>query len=97
MYINILLQMCFVSRNQFKLAHIRYIQNLLIGIDEFFNTLTGGAPSDTISGRAARADRDNRWWGRTLCKFLNWLQPGHCQQALENDAAGRHKESINIE
>jgi hypothetical protein len=79
------------------MANTRYIQNLLLGLDEFANTIIGGAPGDTISGRAGRAARDNRVWGKFLCSILNWLQKNHCEEAIEHDAAGRHKESINIE
>jgi len=77
--------------------HYRYLQNLLIGLDEFANTLLGGAPGDTISGRAGRAARDGRVWGRFLCYLLNKIDKNHCQKAIENDAVGRHKESLEIE
>lgn len=71
-----------------------YVLNVLIGLDEFANTLTGGAPSDTISGRCMRAKNDGDLWGRVLYRFLNWLQPGHCEQALINDEKGRHEQVV---
>jgi hypothetical protein len=54
-----------------------YISNVLIGFDEFVNTLAGGAPGDTISGRAGRARNDGRKWGIVLCTVLDWIQPQH--------------------
>lgn len=79
------------------MKHIRYFQNLLLGLDEFGNTLLGGAPGETISGRAGRAAQDGRLWGRFLCYLLGKIDPNHCAKAVENDAKGRHKESLNIE
>jgi hypothetical protein len=72
----------------------QYIFNLLLGFDELANTLTGGAPSDTISGRCMRAKNDGDLWGKVLYAFLDWLQPGHCEQALINDEKGRHDQTI---
>jgi len=69
----------------------------MLGLDEFANTLLGGAPGDTISGRAGRAAEDGRVWGRVLCYLLNLVDKNHCPKAIENDAKGRHKESLNIE
>ena len=79
------------------MKHYRYLQNLLIGLDEFANTLLGGAPGDTISGRAGRAAKDGRVWGRFLCYLLNKIQKNHCTEAIAHDAEGRHKESLEIE
>lgn len=77
--------------------HIRYFQNLMLGFDEFLNTVIGGAPGDTISGRAGRARNDKRVWGRVLCYLLGLIDKNHCTKAIANDAVGRHKESLNIE
>lgn len=77
--------------------HILYFKNLMLGLDEFLNTVIGGAPGDTISGRAGRAARDNRTWGKALCYLLNLIDKNHCQKAIANDATGRHHESINLE
>lgn len=79
------------------MKHILYFKNLMLGLDVFANTLIGGAPSDTISGRAGRAARDNKVWGKVLCYLLNHIDPTHCAKAILNDAEGRHHESINIE
>lgn len=81
---------------ELKIPH-RYFQNLMLGVDEFANTLLGGAPSDTISGRSGRARNDGKVWGRVLCYLLELIDKGHCDKAILNDAEGRHKESLNIE
>jgi hypothetical protein len=61
---------------------LRYLLNLLILLDEAGNTLAGGSPNETISERAAKARNEGREWGCLLCKALNWINPGHCDNAL---------------
>jgi hypothetical protein len=60
----------------------RYLLNLLILLDEAGNTLTGGSPNETISERAAKARNEGKEWGCILCRFLGWINPGHCDNAL---------------
>jgi hypothetical protein len=60
----------------------RYLLNLLILLDQAGNTLAGGSPNETISERAAKARNAGRTWGCVLCRFLNWINPGHCDNAL---------------
>lgn len=60
----------------------RYLLNLLILLDQAGNTLTGGSPNETISERAAKARNEGKEWGCVLCKFLGWINPGHCDRAL---------------
>lgn len=60
----------------------RYLLNLLILLDEAGNTLAGGSPNETISERAAKARATGRRWGCVLCRFLGWVNPGHCDRAL---------------
>lgn len=61
---------------------LRYLLNLLILVDQAGNTLTGGSPNETISERAAKARNEGKEWGCVLCKFLGWINPGHCDNAL---------------
>ena len=60
----------------------RYLLNWLILLDEAGNTLAGGSPNETISERAAKARNAGRKWGCVLCRVLNWINPGHCDNAL---------------
>jgi len=61
---------------------LRYLLNWLILLDQAGNTLAGGSPNETISERAAKARNEGKQWGCVLCKVLNWINPGHCDNAL---------------
>ena len=62
----------------------RYFLNIAtVLFDEFPNVLIGGNPHETISDRAALARAAGRKWGCVLCKFLDWVAPGHCDGALK--------------
>lgn len=60
----------------------RYLLNYAIWIDEGVNTAFGGSPNETVSERAAKARNAGQKWGCVLCRFLNWVNPGHCDTAL---------------
>jgi len=60
----------------------RYFLNVAVWVDEGFNTLFGGSPNETISERAAKARNAGCRWGCMLCRILNWINPGHCDNAL---------------
>lgn len=61
---------------------LRYLMNLLILLDQALNTIAAGSPNETISERAARARNAGREWGCVLCRFLDWINPNHCDKAL---------------
>lgn len=62
----------------------RYIWNILISIDQLFNTLFGGDPDETISSRAGKLeDKCKFCW--LLCKFLDLFEKNHCKKAIEKD------------
>jgi hypothetical protein len=62
----------------------KYLKNILISIDQFFNTLAGGDPDMTISARIGRNYR-----GTCLERFVDWMfkwqghEQGHCENANE--------------
>jgi hypothetical protein len=58
--------------------------NVLVAIDQLGNAIAGGDPDETISSRAGKLNRQ-RLWATMLCNFLNWLDPGHCTDAIEPD------------
>lgn len=62
----------------------KYIRNILISIDQFFNTLLGGDPDETISSRLGK-----NYKGTWMEKFVDWLfrkqKPDHCEGAIESD------------
>lgn len=75
-----------------------WLLNSLIAFDELCNCFfLGGAPSDTISGRAARGRNDGKRVWTWLADFLDWLQKDHSANALKNDNAGRHNEALDLE
>jgi hypothetical protein len=64
----------------------RYIWNLLIAIDQFFNTVFGGDPDETISSRMGKhvAKRDCPVCN-FLCGLLNLIDKDHCKKSIEPD------------
>lgn len=64
----------------------KYIWNILISIDQFFNALFLGDPDETISSRLGK--RRNHWLAKLICPILNWLDPrggDHCKKSIETD------------
>lgn len=61
----------------------QYFWNLLLVIDEAFNTLSGGDPGETISSRAGKAMQKGERWACVLCRFLNLFQKDHCIKSIE--------------
>lgn len=51
---------------------------IAVAFDQLFNAATGGDEDETLSERAARLRKDGVRWACVLCKFLNWLDDGHC-------------------
>lgn len=62
----------------------KWFWNILISIDQFFNTLLGGDPDETISSRAGKRESNCKLC-KWLCKFLNKLDPDHCKDSIETD------------
>ena len=62
----------------------KYVINILLGVDQFFNTILGGDPDETISSRAGK--REGRHIIPTaLCWLLNLIDKDHCRDAIEHD------------
>lgn len=63
---------------------MKYIINVLLGIDQLFNTLIGGAPDETLSAASYRMNRDGRFWGFLMYPIdwlFFWQGPNHCYNA----------------
>lgn len=58
----------------------QYLINNAISLDYLLNTLTGGAESETLTKRAARAQSQGRKWGCVLCRLLERVDKGHCRR-----------------
>ena len=62
----------------------KYIINLLISIDQLFNTILGGNPDETISSRMGRhLLKKNCKLCKIICKLLNLIDKNHCIDAIE--------------
>ena len=73
-----------------KLAPIaRYFWNILVAIDQLANTLLLGDPDETISSRAAKVKARGGKWGCVLCKWLDAVDPGHCERVIERDEGSK--------
>ena len=64
---------------------MKYFWNILISIDQFFNTLFGGNPDETVSSRAGKARRNGKLWGKALCSILDKIDEDHCNKSIEED------------
>ncbi len=62
----------------------KYAWNLIIAVDQLVNAILFGDPDETISSRAAKhlGHRDGWHW---LARALDWIDPGHSKNALEED------------
>lgn len=68
----------------------RYFWNVLISIDQFFNTIFGGDPDETISSRFGKwldLPEDTWKWkiAYVVCRALHWIDSGHCRKSIEPD------------
>ncbi|KQL50880.1 hypothetical protein AN964_25050 [Heyndrickxia shackletonii] len=64
----------------------RYFWNILVSVDQFFNTVFGGDPDETISSRMGKhlAKHDCPFCN-LMCKFLNLFDKDHCVKSIEKD------------
>jgi hypothetical protein len=71
----------------------RYIFNNLIAADQLGNTLTGGAPDETLSARAYRSEVKGRIMGRFFRPVIDFIflpfGRGHCLHAYVDELKNR--------
>ena len=68
------------------------IKQILIGIDQLFNTLTGGYADETLSSRAWRLYARNKLSGRILKPLIDALffwQKDHCYNSFLSEVERR--------
>ena len=67
----------------------QYFLNLLTAVSQFFNTLLGGNPDQTISGMVGyKSYVTKRWSWRSLEWVINgmfWFDPEHCFKSVQWD------------
>lgn len=65
----------------------RVIKTLLVLLDISVNRLFNGRV-ETISSRAGRGVKSGKLWAVLLCKLLDKVVPGHCEQAMKSPKGG---------
>ncbi len=63
----------------------RWIWNILVAFDQFWNAILAGDPDETISSRAGKAKREDKKWACILCRFLDIFDESHCREAVNED------------
>jgi len=71
---------------------LKYMLNILIGLDQFGNSILGGDPDETISSRLGKLKIRHGGsipWYRPLSKIVDWgldkIDPNHSIDAIEED------------
>ena len=63
-----------------------YFWNLLVAVDQLFNTILGGDPDETISSRIGKAKRRGEKWAIWFTKVGNIvLGKNHFIKSIEED------------
>ena len=55
---------------------------IAVAFDDLANVGANGRLGQTISSRAAYAEKSGKAWGCLMCKLLDAVNPGHCAKAL---------------
>ena len=64
---------------------------ILIAIDQFFNTLLAGYADETLSSRAYRHKKDgSRSWPAWIIDHLFFWQDEHCKASYESELGRAH-------
>ena len=69
-----------------------YLKQVLLGIDQLFNTLTGGYADETLSSRVWRLETKGKLSGkifRPLIDFLFFFQEEHCYNSFLSEVERR--------
>ncbi len=68
---------------------LSYFRRLFVVLDQLLNVIFGGDEDETISSRIAKDRRRGRKFACVLCRILDWLDPDHCEKAIERDEGKR--------
>jgi len=68
---------------------LSYFRRLFVALDQLLNVIFGGDEDETISSRIAKDNRRGRKFACFLCKILDWIDPHHCEKAIERDEGKR--------
>ena len=65
----------------------QYLFNILLSLDRLANTILGGSPEMTLSGRMGRDIAENKCaLCKPICAVLNWMQSNHCAKVAAEEA-----------
>lgn len=67
-----------------------YPIRVLLGLDQFVNTLIGGEPDETISARSGRLRARFGW--KQLAWVLDKIQAGHVEAAIAHERDGSQQD-----
>lgn len=71
-----------------------YVGRVLLGLDLFLSTVTGGLPGTTLSGRTGSQYLQGKLGGRIFCPIIDFIMyvarayptpRGHCVHAIQGD------------
>jgi hypothetical protein len=68
---------------------LSYFRRLFVSVDQLLNVVFGGHEDETISSRIAKDRRRGKKFACVLCRVLDWLDPHHCEKAIERDEGKR--------
>jgi hypothetical protein len=68
---------------------LSYFRRLFVSVDQLLNVVFGGHEDETISSRIAKDRRRGHKFACVLCRVLDWLDPHHCEKAIERDEGKR--------
>lgn len=68
---------------------LTYFRRLFVALDQVLNVIFGGDEDETISSRIAKDRRRGRKFACVLCQVLDWIDPDHCEKAIERDEGKR--------
>ncbi len=67
----------------------RWLRNIGIAFDQFWNAVTLGDPDETVSSRLGKAAKRGNRFALLACRLLNRLfRSEHCTEAIEQDEGG---------
>ena len=59
-----------------------YLHTIAVALSIMINAFLGGAPTETLSYRAACAREEKKRWGCVLCRVMDSIDLNHCDKTL---------------
>lgn len=67
-------------------------KQIIVALDQFLNTVTGGWADETFSARCWRLRNKSRGWAiaRRVVDGVLFFDKDHCKESYESERSGRH-------